>query len=159
MPFSHDRILVRQIPSPLPYCVNGVFTNKEYFNDINSMVVFNVEKKFDIKYILAILNSKLISYWFAKTFDKFQRKIFPQFKVNELARFPIYKADSKQQKIIIDLVDKILSLNKELRKLPENSEKWLATKSEIEKTDKKIDEDVYELYDLTPEKIEIVEEI
>lgn len=157
VPFNGNRILVRQIPSPLPYCVNGVFTNGEYLNDINSMVVFNVEKRFDIKYILAILNSKFISDWFAKTFDKFQRKIFPQFKVNELARFPIYKADSKQQKIIIELVDKMLSSNRELSKIPEHSGKWDSLRNEIDRADKKIDEEVYRLYGFTPEEIKIVE--
>ncbi len=157
VPFSGDRILVRQIPSPLPYCVNSVFTNEDYLNDINSMVVFNVEKRFNIKYILAILNSKFISYWFAKTFDKFQRKIFPQFKVNELARFPIYKADSKQQKIIIDLVDKMLSLNKDVNKIPEHSGKWESLENEIEKTNKKIDDEIYRLYGLTQEEIKIAE--
>ena len=47
--------------------------------------------------------------------------------------------------------------NKELREIPEHSEKWESIKSEIEKTDKKIDEEVYKLYGLTEEEIKIVE--
>ncbi|MDP3764568.1 MAG: N-6 DNA methylase [bacterium] len=156
VPFSGQRILVRQIPSPLPYCVNAVFIDDEYLNDINSMVIFSPLKEFNLKYILAILNSKLISQWFAKTFDKFQRKIFPQFKVNELARFPIYKATTDQQKQIIILVDNILLLNKELHEVEKNSNEYNKIKSEIEKTDKKIDVEVYKLYGLTEEEIKIV---
>lgn len=38
-----------------------------------------------------------------------------------------------------------------------HSEKWEGVKSEIEKTDKKIDEEVYKLYRLTEEEIKIVE--
>lgn len=34
---------------------------------------------------------------------------------------------------------------------------WHKLKSEIEKTDKKIDEEVYKLYGLTPEEIKTVE--
>ena len=48
-------------------------------------------------------------------------------------------------------------LNDEFHKAPENSEKWLSIKSEIEKTDKKIDEEVYKLYGLSEEEIKIVE--
>ena len=42
-------------------------------------------------------------------------------------------------------------------KIPEHSDKWESVKLEIEKTDKKIDEEVYKLYGLTEEEIETVE--
>ena len=70
---------------------------------------------------------------------------------------PIYIGDKNQQKQIIVLVDKILKLNKDLQKATENSNKWNLIKSEIEKTDKKIDQEVYNLYGLTEEEIKIVE--
>jgi len=146
--FVSPRILVRQIPAQPPYCINGVFTDKEYLNDINSMVIFNPVKEYDLKYILGVINSRPLSYWFIHTFDKFQRKIFPQFKVNELAKFPICPANKKQQKEIVVLVDKILKLNKQLQSIPKNSEKWTSVKKEIEKVDEEIDEKVFELYGL-----------
>ena len=121
------------------------------------MIILNPIEKYDLKYILGIINSKLISYWFVKAFDKFQRKIFPQFKVNELEKFPINEADFKEQKLIIQLVDNMINLNKELRKVTENSEKWISIKSEIKKTDEKIDQEVYRLYGLTNEEIKIVD--
>jgi type I restriction-modification system DNA methylase subunit len=145
VPFNKDRILIRQIPSPLPYCINAVFVNEQYLNDINSMVVFNPSGGLDLKYILGILNSHLTSYWFANTFDKFQRKIFPQFKVNELARFPIFPADKKQQKEIIDLVNKMLFLNKQLQSI-KDEEKSEKIKKEIEVVNDSIDKKVYGLY-------------
>jgi len=70
---------------------------------------------------------------------------------------PVKIVDNKKQKIFSELVDKMLSLNKEFRDLPENSEKWLATKSEIEKTDHKIDQEVYKIYGLTDEEVKVVE--
>ncbi len=155
--FDSSRILVRQIPSPYPYCINGIFTKDEYLNDINSMIILNPKDGYDLIYILGIINSKLISYWFAKAFDKFQRKIFPQFKVNELEKFPIWKASAKEQKSIIQLVDDIIVLNKEIQKIAENSEKWVSLKSDIERINNKIDGEVYNLYSLTNEEIQIVE--
>ena len=155
--FNSPRILVRQIPSPYPYCINGIFTGDEYLNDINSMIILSLNEEYDLKYILGIINSKLISYWFAKAFDKFQRKIFPQFKVNELEKFPIWKGSTKEQKLVIQLVEDIIGFNKELQKTTENSEKWISIKSDVEKSNKKIDEEVYKLYGLTNEDIKIIE--
>ncbi|MDP3056983.1 MAG: N-6 DNA methylase [bacterium] len=157
--FKSERILVRQIPSPFPSCINGVFTNKDYLNDINSMIIYASTKEYNLKYILGVINSRLISYWFVKTFDKFQRKIFPQFKVNELAKFPIYPANRKQQMTVVNLVNKMLAFNEELLEAPKNSNKWNSIKEEIEKTDRKIDKEVYELYGLREEEIRIVENI
>jgi len=158
VPFNGNRILVRQIPAQPPYCINGVFTDKEYLNDINSMVIFNPVKEYNLKYILGVINSRLLSYWFINTFDKFQRKIFPQFKVNELAKFPIYPANKKQQKEIVVLVNKILKLNKQLQPIPENSDKWNSVKREIEKVDWGIDERVFGLYELTEEERKMIRE-
>ena len=157
VPFEGSRILIRQIPSSPPYCINSSFVKDRYLNDINSMVIFNPSSEYDLKYFLAIINSRLISYWFVDTFDKFQRKIFPQFKVNELFQFPVYQATKEQQKEISLLVDKLLKLKIQLTQITENSDEWKKLQEEIKKTDKKIDEEVYKLYGLTPEEIEIVE--
>jgi hypothetical protein len=40
VPFVGERLLVRQIPSTPPYLVHGAFTDSEFYNDINSMVIF-----------------------------------------------------------------------------------------------------------------------
>ena len=155
--FANERILVRQIPSNPPYCINAVYTEEHYVNDLNSNNILNPKGEYSLCYILGIINSKLLSSWFIAAFDKLQRKIFPQFKVNELARFPICRATKKQQKPIVALVDKMLLLQKELREAPEHSEKWKRVKSDIEKTDLKIDEEVYKLYGLTREEVKVIE--
>ena len=55
------------------------------------------------------------------------------------------------------MVNKILMLNERLNEIAKDSNEWEHLKSEIEQTDKKIDEAVYKLYDLIPEEIEIIE--
>jgi len=75
-----------------------------------------------------------------------------------LLTIPIYLTrDKGKEKLLTSLVDKIIELNEKFQKIPENSNKWISIKSEIEKTDKKIDDEVYKLYDLTPEEIKIIE--
>lgn len=109
--FISKRILVRQIPSKSPYCINACLTEEIALNDLNSMNIINFKES--PEFILAVLNSKLISYWFVHKFGKMQRGTFPQFKVNELASFPILKISAEQQQPFIKLVDYILFIKKQ----------------------------------------------
>lgn len=108
--FSTPRILVRQIPSPSPYCINACFTDEILLNDLNSMNIINITVPPLL--VLGLLNSRLMSYWFVHKFGKMQRGIFPQFKVNELAIFPIPLSFGEQQKPIIAQVEAILAAKK-----------------------------------------------
>ncbi|MDI9312406.1 MAG: N-6 DNA methylase [Limnohabitans sp.] len=96
--YSTERILVRQIPSKPPYCINACIINEVLLNDRNSMNVIYFKE--NPKYILSLLNSKLISFWFVHKFGKMQRGLFPQFKINELEIFPIKKATPSIQNIV-----------------------------------------------------------
>ncbi|MEA2045295.1 MAG: TaqI-like C-terminal specificity domain-containing protein [Euryarchaeota archaeon] len=160
--FEGRRILVRQIPSPPPYSINAMIVSGEELNDINSMIV-KVKSRFSIKYIIGILNSCLLAFWFDYKFDKFQRVIFPQFKVNELSMFPIRPIDFSDPEDVIrhdqmvELVNRMLELNKKLAEANTGHEKTLLQR-QIDATDRQIDRLVYELYDLTEEEVKIVEE-
>lgn len=101
--FKGERLIVRQIPSKLPYAIFAAFTDTDCINDNNGMVVKLTDNDFQTSYVLGILNSKLMSFWFAHKFGKLQRKIFPQFKVKELSIFPITKAKPADQRILANL--------------------------------------------------------
>ena len=147
--------MVRQIPSALPYMINAVYAENHYYNDINSMVIFSDDVK-RLKFILGILNSKLISFWFNKEYDKMQRNIFPQFKVNELKSFPIpsldlsKKADIEKQEQLIALVDEML----EIKSREQTNDAIL---KEIQRVDEEIDRFVYMLFYLLDNEIKIIE--
>ncbi len=160
VPFIGERILVRQIPSKPPYLINGGYTSEPFYNDINSMVIFSPQKDISLFYLLGSINSRLISFWFMKVFDKLQRNIFPQFKVKELASFPIHSinlknpSDIAKYNQIVFLANQILTLHKQTSRTPQEKE---SLQREIEATDRQIDQLVYELYGLTEEEIKIVE--
>ena len=96
-------------------------------------------------YLLGVLNSRSISFWFEHKFGKLQRGLFPQFKINELAIFPIPKADKTQEEQIATIANHILSTKKT---------DPLADTSALEA---EIDRLVYDLYGLTEDEIAIVE--
>ena len=158
VPFKGERLLVRQIPGKPPHLIYGVWTDTFCYNDINSMSIFAPSGIVSLRSLLAVLNSKLISFWFANKFDKLQRRIFPQFKVKELAAFPIACAvkEKRFQDHLAALADSMLSLNKRLaaEQLPQRREQ---IQREIDATDRQIDQLVYQLYALTQAEIAIVE--
>lgn len=89
---------------------------------------------------MGILNSKPLTLWFLMKFDKFQRRLFPQFKVNELAQFPIPNLENKTLlSRLSNLVEIILS-----KRQKEES---------INDENKQVDELVMDLFKLSePEK-------
>jgi len=149
--FKGTRILIKQIPSSPPYCINAVFVEEEYINDINCEIIMG--DRDNLLYILAVLNSKPFSYWFRLYFDKFQRKIFPQIKLKEMALFAIPKSDSKS---VLYLGNEAYSLQKYYHKLSllkGKENEIIKLKDEINDIENKIDKKVHKLYGLTPEEI------
>ena len=146
--FSTPRILVRQIPAKPPYCIHACYTEEILLNDLNSMNIINIQE--NPFYVLGILNSRLMSFWFIHKFGKLSRGIFPQFKINELEQFPIHNADqsvSSQIKLLVDQILVITFSSDYDPKKPPIRQKELEAK---------IDEIVFDLYELTPEEREIV---
>ena len=142
--FETPRILVRQIPSKSTYAVEAVYTNSDFINDLNSMVITDIQV--NPFYLLGVLNSRLISLWFFMKFDKFQRRLFPQFKVNELGDFPIPDATDSQQEEVAQLVEQLIE---------EMKKDSLETKK-ITQLNLKIDDLVMDLFGLTEEEKQTV---
>lgn len=148
--FISERLLVRQIPAKPPYSILACYADEIVVNDNNSMIVINPLDGYSLKFILAILNSRLISFWFLQTFGKLQRKVFPQFKVKELREFPVRKIDFSSS-YDLELCKKITDLVIEYEGCIDTD----AVRS-VE-VNKLLDDAIYELYKLTPSEIHLVE--
>jgi len=161
--FDKEKILLREIASNIECC----YDDEKYYtlNKVYSVQNLN-DQKYSIKYILALLNSKILSFYFRNKFEGAHvRGGFLQFKKIYTSQIPIYKINvfDKKEKAkhdeLVKLADKIIALNKEIQKIdPIMDEKeYEEKKKEIEETDKEIDEKVYELYGLTEEERRIIE--
>ena len=144
--FTSPRILVRQIPAFSKYAIHATYIETDAINDLNSMIITNI--KVNPYYLLGVLNSKLITIWFLIKFDKFQRRIFPQFKVNELGEFPTPLASSEEQTIISRLVIAMIDENK----------KTEPDMNMLDSLNKQIDDLVMSLFDLDDKEKQLVEE-
>ena len=218
--FDGKKIIVREITGKVPRCLISTYEEGTYlFNRSNIGIIEKNNSKYSLKFVLALLNSSLMSYYFMVNTAKSVRKLFPKIILNDLRKFPIKKTTIENQKSFIEKADIILSLNKEFQStslkfskyfakqyqieklsgkldnwyelefqdfikelnksiktikgtpltkkdefewidlFEENKQKVLSLKAEIDKTDKEIDQMVYELYELTEEEIKIVEGI
>ncbi|WP_449720064.1 Eco57I restriction-modification methylase domain-containing protein [Companilactobacillus hulinensis] len=138
--FKEPRILVRQIPTHSIYAINGAYTDDVIINDLNSMVIENL--KINPYVLLGIINSKPLTLWFLMKFDKFQRRVFPQFKVNELSQFPIPDMSDTLKEKLIDMVMQIL--------------KNVPSESDNIETNSHIDEVVMEAFGFTEKEKESI---
>ena len=144
--FNGRKIIIREITGKYPNSIIATYSEDIYlFNMSNIAIIEKENTTVSLKYILAILNSQLMSYYFVKNTAKSVRKLFPKLILEDLRKFPIKEISDKDQKPFIKLVDKILSLKKSNPN---------ADASELEK---EIDKMVYELYGLSVEEREIVE--
>lgn len=103
-------------------------------------------QRINVKYLTAILNSKLIAFWL-KHKGKMQGNNY-QIDKEPLLNIPIVTINSKNQKIadeLINLVDEILKAKEQDKN------------ANIQELENKINSIVYKLYNLTEEEIKIIE--
>lgn len=131
--------------------------NSEYAS-INTNCLYFPKHKIPLKYFLAYVNSNLFHFIYNQFFGGLRMGGgYYQYQAPQLKVMPFKTTNSVQTKTVTNLVDNILKLNQQAQLVPMNSNKWNSIKLEIEKTDQKIDDEVYKLYKLTPEEIKIIE--
>ena len=120
--------------------IEAVYDKGEYLAGKSTQLILEKDKNISLKYILSLINSKLLVFFFKKMFNSLSMSggFFTIGK--ELSNLPIII--DKNQKRYIELVDEII----ELKKLNKDTQ-FL---------EDRIDEMVYELYGLTEEEKELI---
>jgi hypothetical protein len=113
---------------------------KKYYKNINSdrKEIENTSTRFNLKYILAIINSNLISH-----FIKFNNKGNIDFYPDDWKKIPIKDISLKDQQPFIELAEKVIYLKQQ-------------GKDTIE-FENIIDKLVYKLYNVTPNEQETIQ--
>ena len=127
--FDGEKIIVREITGNYPKCLISTYSDELYlYNRSNIAIVSKENSTISLKYITAVLNSKLMSYYFLKNTAKSVRKLFPKIILNDLRKFPIKKISLEIQQPFIEKADQMLSLNKELQLLVQKFQRTLQRK-------------------------------
>jgi hypothetical protein len=158
--FEKPKILLREIA----YNIEAVFDEDHFYtlNKLYSIQLFD-NISYDYLFLLGILNSKLMSYYFRESFEEAHvRGGYLQFKKIYTSQIPIIKldlnipTDKTLHDHLVSIVDKMLQL-----KHKEHAEQKPQMKTILQRQiiglDQEIDRTVYLLYDLTEEEIKIVE--
>jgi len=115
---------------------SGIFAEQSVY------LVIPKEIKFDVKYLCALLNSKLLTYYFQNELIT-NPEAYPYIQHYDLEKIPIILTPNQDS--IITLVEKILSAKQE------------NPQTNTTELEKEIDKKVYELYGLTEDEIKIIE--
>jgi adenine-specific DNA-methyltransferase len=134
--FIGKRILIREITNPRIY---AAITSDELYHDPAVIVIKENPQSYSLEALLAILNSKLATFFHFNSSPKATKGAFPKILVYDVNNFPLplkidSKIDERLKNMVIGMVD-----------------------SPISSMDHEIDKLVYKLYNLTDEEIRIIE--
>ncbi len=146
IPFNSAKIVVPQRSLINTFGYNEV----PWYASADVYFITEKQKFISIKYILALLNSKLYYLWL---YYRGKRKgEMLELYQKPLSEIPIKKISKDEQKPFIKIVDKVLAISKSDDYL-NNSQK----QAKVKVLEQEIDQMVYQLYGLTEEEIAIVE--
>jgi hypothetical protein len=146
------RVINRQDRLDAAFCDEKMVFKK----DLNPFVPTTPD--FDAKTLVGLLNSRLISYLYMNSSAIATKDDFRQTTLAELRRLPVPNKERIRvvKPRLVGLVDKMLKFTPALRAAKTETERT-ALQNAVSKTDREIDQLVYQLYGLTPEEIALVE--
>jgi len=148
---AEDIFLGSKICVPYRSEINSFAYNEvAWFCRSDSYIITTRDQSFKLKYILSLLNSKLYHFWLYFR-GKRKGKVLELFQI-PLSEIPVKKISLNDQELFIKLVTKITDIT--------SCQGFSRDKELIIKINHykcQIDQMVYELYGLTPEEIEVVE--
>ncbi len=133
------------------------FTDKRLLTtkDLNPFVI---SEEWNPWYVLAILNSRLVSYLYVNTSSIATKDDFRQTTLAELRRLPLprYDARNPMHKRLADEAERLTALASRIASLKGDHERTVSIR-EFDALDRDVDQIVYHLYGLSAEEVRRVE--
>jgi predicted nucleotidyltransferase len=158
--YQGEKILVRKTGAGIRATLDDA-----NFYVIQVIYIFKPKsEKANTRYLLGLLNSKLMSFYHFVKFGEKEKKAFPHLRQELVLQLPIRRIDfdnpeeKRKHDNLTALADRMLELNKQLvpiRKASTPEKDKLV--EEIELTDRAIDRLVYALYQLNDDEIKLIE--
>jgi adenine-specific DNA-methyltransferase len=155
--FQGERVLIREVTAN--GCIQASITDEPFvFSNSVDGLRLKPNAKVALKFLLALLNSRLLSFYNLHTSANAFKGAFPKVLIKDLLAFPLPPIEnnkSRHDKLVL-LVEKMLGLMPKLRAATAERER-ATLQNAVTATDQQIDALVYELYGLTPAEIKLVE--
>ncbi|UOG73211.1 N-6 DNA methylase [Hymenobacter tibetensis] len=149
--FEGERILVRRIVGER---LIASYTNDDFVT--SQLLQIIKPHSIDSKYLLGIISSTLIAYYFKKKYNRLD-KVFPEIRIYELANLPVkITPDQHRHDAIVTLAEQLLTLHPQLRAARLATEQS-QLQARIRRLDQRLDHLVYLLYGLSYTEAQIIE--
>lgn len=135
--FEGERILIRRLISS-EYRLMATLVDKEFVNkkDLYNLKLTNTN--YNLKFILAIINSRLISYLKTIGSTNATKEHFRQLTLSDIRQIPIKKADKELQLIFAQKVDTIIACNTKLEELVSSISDFIRSRFSLVKLSTKL---------------------
>lgn len=145
--FTEPRIVVRQIVggNSLRIIASYVDDRPTFFTQIGFSLLSKKHSKDELKYILALLNSKLISFYHKNKFLDIEKVVFQKVLIANAKQLPIKFGTNKEVNDIISMSNNIIQ------------SKNIDLSADTTFLEDKIDELVYHIYNLTYDEVLIID--
>jgi len=110
--FTDPKIIVRQILDGRDLSIISAYSEEEiYFTQIGFSLIARERSRLNLKYILAILNSRTISFYHKFKYLDTEKNVFPKILIANCKKFPVPDIEPKFQSSFVNLVDYLIYLN------------------------------------------------
>jgi hypothetical protein len=157
---ANEKIILRRIAGGTTALVGVLDTERHYaFASTNNILM--TDTWYNIRYLLALLNSQLLNYYYVHRFTN-QSKLTVNIAKTFVEQLPLWKleqtgaTDRQQHDRLVQAVDRIQALHRQ--RCQSNSldeQTWL--QQQIQTVDRQIDRWVYDLYHLTESEIDLID--
>lgn len=150
--FSDKKILIKRIATD----IEGTYSNNKLlaFNTVYS--IYGVESEKFYKYVLGILNSKLLKFYYEFSYN-IGMNLTTQITIENLSKIPI-RINKNMEELVVQKVSKIIQLSDELNTYETKTSVFEKVEEEIKKINYEINELVFKIYGITKEEQKIIEE-
>lgn len=129
-----EKLLSKFVGSNLTFC----YDDKQHYVVNTACITEVLDKDINIKYLLTLLNSKLLNFYFSLIFTD-NRSVFPIMKSGNIEQLPIIKIPPNQQKPFIEKAEITLSENKNLEEIRRDFLDLLVMKYKPQKISQKLE--------------------
>ncbi|MDB9343095.1 TaqI-like C-terminal specificity domain-containing protein [Nodularia spumigena CS-586/05] len=138
---AQEKLIFRQTSDHLV----GTLIEAGFIMRDNTHIILKKDETFNLKYLLSILNSKLIDFVYT-SINPEKGEALAQVKAFHLGMLPFYPLSQENQVPFIQIVEQILTSKKS------------DPQADTTTLEAEIDQLVYQLYELTAEEIQIIED-
>ena len=154
--YETPKIAIRETGNKI---IATIDLENRYFLSSIYAIYFKNSTHLDLKFLLGVLNSNAATYFIKIIALNLTEGAFTKVRTNQLARLPIPKIESEKSRKIHDEITKNVDLLIEIHKGLSSSKsvQLNQTEGKIAYTEQKINELVYQLYGLSKENTQNIE--